>query len=507
MKTKLNISSEIEYSSSSQNGEDGIIQHIFKSIGTTNKVFVEIGVSASEGEIENNTFNLLNHGWTGYWFDFMEVGCVSPNCKFIKEKVTVDNVVGLFESAGIPKKIDILSIDIDSNDYYIREVLNEYSPSVYIMEYNGCYDSDTDYVMPRDDNYIWKGQRNFGASLKSLTTQANNLGYDLVYCDSRGINAFFIRKDINVFLPKTSKQAYILPLTKWVGQDEILRRQKINKLYEKILMRPADESGLFHYTHSNHSIEEIEFILKNSIEARSVLVNQAMCSDSIDNTIHNILFKNEHTQVEYIKHNIQSDKVVITFRGHSPELELNGFGFWGKKLFNQGYDIICFKTISDNCYEDVLEESYIKIENILKSYNLKYGIGISMGCYPMIKHSNKFKLNKAYGLSPRVHTYDNKTNKTFHLRNIDNVDNDCEYFMFNNFSNLDDNLELNYFLNYLPKENVKIYNVNDSNNVHGIIDTLYNNNIYLNFIESLFVEHKVLFHKLIQPYTNNYYET
>jgi hypothetical protein len=63
--------------------------------------------------------------------------------------------------------------------------------------------------MPFDNNYRWKGQRNFGASLKEYTAQANRLGYDLVYCDSRGINAFFIRKDVNVFKTKTSEEAFV----------------------------------------------------------------------------------------------------------------------------------------------------------------------------------------------------------------------------------------------------------------------------------------------------------
>ena len=64
--------------------------------------------------------------------------------------------------------------------------------------------------MARDDNYNWRvWTTNFGASLACLTEQANNLGYDLVYCESKGVNAFFIRKDCNVFETKTSEQAWV----------------------------------------------------------------------------------------------------------------------------------------------------------------------------------------------------------------------------------------------------------------------------------------------------------
>jgi hypothetical protein len=195
----------------SQNGEDGIIEHIFNYIGTTNKVFAEIGVSAiSYNLIENNTMNLLQKEWSGYWFDCLDTS-VQKNCIFTKKLLTADNVLEIFEALNIPKDLDLLSIDIDGNDYHVRESLKDYKPRLCIMEYNGCFDGSVEYIMPRNDDYYWKGseQRDFGASLKSYTYQANLLGYDLVYCDSNGVNAFFIRKDINVFKPLSSEEAWV----------------------------------------------------------------------------------------------------------------------------------------------------------------------------------------------------------------------------------------------------------------------------------------------------------
>ncbi|GHT41548.1 hypothetical protein AGMMS49965_11520 [Bacteroidia bacterium] len=49
----------------SQNDEDGIIQEIFKRIGTTSKTFVEFGFDA----LQNNTAYLLMQGWNGLWLD------------------------------------------------------------------------------------------------------------------------------------------------------------------------------------------------------------------------------------------------------------------------------------------------------------------------------------------------------------------------------------------------------------------------------------------------------
>src|SRR4051794_9193757 len=50
----------------SQGGEDGVLQEIFRRIGSTNRVFCEFG--ASDG-LQNNTVFLLNIGWSGLWIE------------------------------------------------------------------------------------------------------------------------------------------------------------------------------------------------------------------------------------------------------------------------------------------------------------------------------------------------------------------------------------------------------------------------------------------------------
>lgn len=197
----------------SQQGEDGIIEHIFDVIGTTNKTAVEIGVSANgytqpRGS-ECNTYYLTTQGWKTYWFDIMDIDIEPSNCTFTKVALTPENVNQIFEQLKISTEMDLLSIDIDGNDYHLRESLSTYRPRVCVQEYNGAYDAYTEYVMPRNDSYVCQGDTNFGASLLSMTKQAQQHGYDLVYCDQRGVNAFFVRKDINPFPAKTPVEAWV----------------------------------------------------------------------------------------------------------------------------------------------------------------------------------------------------------------------------------------------------------------------------------------------------------
>jgi hypothetical protein len=197
----------------SQNGEDGIIQKIFDVVGTTNKIAAEIGTSTLgyPNPIETNTMNLLSSGWKTFWFDSNDPSYVPQNCVFTKEFLTTDNIADIFAKAGVPKDLDLLSIDVDGNDYHFREALYEFNPRVCVMEYNGCFDGSTEHIMPLNNDYVWAGNndRIFGASLKSYTMQADRMGYDLVYCDSQGVNAFYVRKDINVFTALTSERAWV----------------------------------------------------------------------------------------------------------------------------------------------------------------------------------------------------------------------------------------------------------------------------------------------------------
>lgn len=190
----------------SQNGEDGVIAHILSRIGVTNRVAVEFGVGDGT---ENNTRLLAHLGWRTYWFDLASVQHIPPGCRFVQVKLTADNIDQMFKQQGIPTKFDVLSTDVDGNDWYLRQALHRFRPRLIVMEYNGARPAAERYVMPRDDDYAWSlWQTDFGASLLSLTEQAQDLGYDLVHCESRGVNAFYVRRDVNVLPALTVEQAW-----------------------------------------------------------------------------------------------------------------------------------------------------------------------------------------------------------------------------------------------------------------------------------------------------------
>jgi hypothetical protein len=104
----------------SQNGEDGVLEYIFDNLGTTDKFYVEFGV---EGCSECNTRLLWEaYGWDGVLMDGS--GATDDARIIYNHFITPDNIVSLLNQHKVPKSFDLLSVDMDFNDYFIaRNIL------------------------------------------------------------------------------------------------------------------------------------------------------------------------------------------------------------------------------------------------------------------------------------------------------------------------------------------------------------------------------------------------
>src|SRR6516162_2803921 len=187
----------------SQNDEDGIIQEIFNRIGTNNRTFVEFGV---ENGLENNTLKLLLDGWQGLWLEagaknvtaiekrFSDV--IADNRLAVRPAfITAENINELIGDWGTGE-IDLLSIDIDGNDFYVWQALNVVNARVVVIECNWKFPPPTSVVQAYDPRNVWRGTDYMGASLEALTRLGARLGYSLVGTTVLGLNAFFVRNDL-----------------------------------------------------------------------------------------------------------------------------------------------------------------------------------------------------------------------------------------------------------------------------------------------------------------------
>ncbi|RHY20304.1 hypothetical protein DYB25_012559 [Aphanomyces astaci] len=176
----------------SQNGEDGVLQLLFQVVPATTKVFVEFGV---EDGLECNTRYLREvHDWTGLLLDGSHA---NDTINLHQAWITLDNVVDLFQAHAIPQRFDLLSVDIDFNDYYILDaILHQYTPTVVVVETNSHFRYPDDRVVTYDP-HGWDGETNyFGASVAAFVRLLTPRGYTLVYCESHGVNCFFVMSEL-----------------------------------------------------------------------------------------------------------------------------------------------------------------------------------------------------------------------------------------------------------------------------------------------------------------------
>jgi len=180
----------------SQNGEDGIIEKIFEILPKQEAYWcVEFG--AWDGKHLSNTYELIaNQNWKGILIEgnpkkFPELIRTYQNYKnatLINKLVsfegsnTLDNI---FKETNIPIDFDLLSIDIDGNDYSVWESLKNYQPKIVVVEFNPTIPSDIDFI--QEKNFAL----NHGNSLLSLIKLGKLKGYELIA--TTNCNGFFIK--------------------------------------------------------------------------------------------------------------------------------------------------------------------------------------------------------------------------------------------------------------------------------------------------------------------------
>ena len=193
----------------SQHGEDGILDAIFQAVGTTNRYYVEFGVG--DGSERNTRFLAERRGWRGL---LMDGGYDDPSINLHREFITAENINDLFAKHGVPDEFDLLSIDLDGNDYWVwQRIDSRYRPRVVVAEYNANAGPDSRLTIPYDPEFRWSGTDYYGASLAALNSVAAEKGYLLVGCESLGVNAFFVRADVATgrISAKTTREAYRPP--------------------------------------------------------------------------------------------------------------------------------------------------------------------------------------------------------------------------------------------------------------------------------------------------------
>ena len=210
--------------------EDGVIEKIFTEIGLEEKPFiVEFGETRSLGTT-TRAFRIGYSSRAMYFvgsidfyskilniLDVLKATLLTRNIKCLKFLMNMpfmffvkpENIVDLFDKIlakeGINhNNIDILTIDIDSYDYYIvKELLeHEYKPRLFIVEYNPNLPIDQALSYPNVEALSQSNNRKvYGASYLAMDNLIEKFGYELVHI-SGFCNLFYIRNEYSGLFTK-----------------------------------------------------------------------------------------------------------------------------------------------------------------------------------------------------------------------------------------------------------------------------------------------------------------
>ncbi|MBA3721548.1 MAG: class I SAM-dependent methyltransferase [Parachlamydiaceae bacterium] len=187
----------------SQNGEDGVLVELFNYIKPDHKYFVEFGVES--GSQCNTRLLRTKYQWNGLMMDGSHA---NAEINLHQELITAENINTLFDKYKVPYNLDLLSIDLDFNDFYIWNAISpDYKPKVVVIEYNASHLPEEDKIVEYDSQGKWDYSNYFGASILAMARLGNKKGYSLVYADNNGVNLFFVRNDLLSILPVKIKNA------------------------------------------------------------------------------------------------------------------------------------------------------------------------------------------------------------------------------------------------------------------------------------------------------------
>jgi hypothetical protein len=263
----LNKDENNEFKVYSQSGEDGIIQWIINKINITNKYFIEFGV---ENYLESNTrFLALNNYWEGLVIDgsieninYIKNDPIYWRCKIkaVHSFITAENINEIFIQNNIPDKIGILSIDVDGNDYWIFNAIENINADIIIIEYNSHFKSTKQLTIPYNPSFTRSGAHfskiYYGASISALNNLANSKGYKLVASNRSGNNLFFVREELM----------------------ENFKELSIEDAYKEINFREChNEQNELFYPTFNESLDLIKDLDLVDLESNSLVKVKTIC--------------------------------------------------------------------------------------------------------------------------------------------------------------------------------------------------------------------------------------
>ncbi len=199
---------EAELKIFSQFGEDGIIDYLLYKLKLNSKIkFIEIGTG--DYEEANTRFLCESRICSGLLIDkIKDLKFVQKrdffwknDLYFCQKTITPSNISSVINSYGFKNDCNLLSIDIDGNDFWVLKNIELSHVDIVVAEYNPLFGSNLSLTVPQDDNFDRNRFKKifYGASLTAIIELMESKGFMFVGANSACNNAFFINKNKKEF--------------------------------------------------------------------------------------------------------------------------------------------------------------------------------------------------------------------------------------------------------------------------------------------------------------------
>ena len=202
-----------EFKVFSQNGEDGILDYLIYTLDLKNIKFIEIGV----GDYTECNTRFLTHNFPfkGLVCDFNKklknnikelVFTHRGEIKTYNGFINQDDVFDILKRLNFIDNINLFSLDIDGNDYYILKSLPDNFSDIFVAEYNQNFGPNLEISTPYINEFNRFKYHNsglcWGVSIKSLVKLMEKKGYVFVGTNTECCNAFFLKKELKSKISK-----------------------------------------------------------------------------------------------------------------------------------------------------------------------------------------------------------------------------------------------------------------------------------------------------------------
>ena len=223
--------------------EQMVLGQILSRLNKRSGYFVEFG--AWDGIHLSLTHALRKKGWSGLLieadaekFSRLRENVTEPSVRTMHCRVDVDGadtLDAILTRAGAPKAIDVLSIDIDSDDLAVWSSLKLFRSDVVVIEYNVTIPFDIDFVNPKGHHW--------GNSAAAILRHASRCNYLLLAFS--GMNLVFVDTELCRTVGLTAialdpKLASSAPRYFW-GYDGTLLTSGLGNSASEILQVPWHE--------------------------------------------------------------------------------------------------------------------------------------------------------------------------------------------------------------------------------------------------------------------------